>query len=147
MNKFTVIKNEDIEKYLAPVDANDLIHLIERLRVAKNCNSGIKKENKYAVINLDEPYAKAITEIMKNHGHWGEVGNRNMDIEKAKKLCTEHDLLSKTVRLIEEAGKENHWVAIKTPSGESYLSNNQIRIVLADAKERIDEIEKKLKSV
>ena len=65
-----------------------------------------------------------------------------MDIEKAKKLCDEHDILSKTVKLIEEAAKENYWVTIKTPKGESYLSDNQIRIVLADARDRIDEIEK-----
>jgi len=148
MNKFTVIKNEDIEKYLAPVDANDLIHLIERLRVSKGCNSGIKKENRYAIINLDEVYAKEIIEIMKKHGHWGELVNGlngKMDIEKAKKLCDEHEILSKTVRVIEEAAKENHWVAIKTPRGESSLSNNQIRIVLEDARERLDEIEKIIK--
>lgn len=146
MNKFTVIKNEDIEKYLAPVDANDLIHLIERLRVSKGCNSGIKKENRYAVINLDEPYAKEITEIMKNHGHW-EVGHENMDIEKAKKLCEEHGILSKTVKLIEEVSKENYWATIKTPKGESYLSDNQIKIVLTDARDRISEIEKIINKV
>jgi hypothetical protein len=61
-----------------------------------------------------------------------------VDIEKAKKLCDEHDTLSKTVRVIEEAAKENYWVAIKTPRAESYLSNNQIRIVLSDARERLD---------
>ena len=66
---------------------------------------------------------------------------------KVKELCDEHDILLKTVRLIEQASKENHWVAIKTPSGESCISNNQIRIVLADARERIDEIEKTLKSI
>ena len=70
-----------------------------------------------------------------------------MEIKDVKNLCGEHDMLLKTVRLIEEASKENHWVAIKTPSGESYLSNNQIRIILADVKERIDEIEKTLKLV
>ena len=70
-----------------------------------------------------------------------------MDIGKAKKLCDEHDMLSKTVRVIEEAAKENHWVIIKTPRGESYLSNNQIRIVLEDARDRIYEIEKIIKKV
>ena len=70
-----------------------------------------------------------------------------MEIKNVKKLCDEHDILLKTVRLIEDASKENHWVAIKTPSGESYLSNNQIRIVLVDARDRLVEIEKTLKSV
>ena len=70
-----------------------------------------------------------------------------MNIEKAKELCEEHNTLSKTVKLIDEASKANYWVAIKTPKGESYLSNNQIRIILADTRERIDEIEKTLKSV
>jgi hypothetical protein len=70
-----------------------------------------------------------------------------MDIKKAKELCDEHDTLLKTVRTIEAAIKERHWVAIKTPMSESYLSNNQIRIVLSDAKERLDEIEKIIKNV
>ena len=70
-----------------------------------------------------------------------------MEIKNVKKLCDEHDILLKTVRLIEDASKENHWVVIKTPSGESYLSNDQIRVVLVDALDRLVEIEKTLKSV
>lgn len=70
-----------------------------------------------------------------------------MDIKKVKELCEEHNTLSETIRLIEEAAKQSYWVAIKTPRGESSLSNNQIRIVLADARERIVEIEKIVKKV
>lgn len=73
MNKFTIIKNEDIRKYLSSVDANDLEQLIERLRVSKACNSGNpNKNNSYAVINLDEPYADVVINIMKAYGHWGD---------------------------------------------------------------------------
>jgi len=68
-----------------------------------------------------------------------------MDIEVAKNLCIEHDMLSKTVDLIEEAAKENYWVAIKTPRGESSLSNIQIRVVLEEARMRLDEIERTIK--
>jgi len=68
-----------------------------------------------------------------------------MDIEKAKNLCIEHDRLTNTVRLIEEAAKENYWVAIKTPRGESSLSNIQIRVVLEEARMRLDEIERTIK--
>ena len=65
-----------------------------------------------------------------------------MDIKKVKELCEEHNTLSETIRLIEEAAKQSYWVAIKTPRGESSLSNNQIRVVLATAKERLGEIER-----
>ncbi len=65
-----------------------------------------------------------------------------MNIKKAKELCEEHDMLLKTVRVIEEAIKNNHWVSIKSPENESYLSDIQIRCVLVKTKKRINEIEK-----
>jgi hypothetical protein len=70
-----------------------------------------------------------------------------MEIKDVKNLCGEHDIISKTVKLIEDVSKENYWVTIKTPKGESYLSDNQIRIVLADARNRIGEIEKTINKV
>ena len=69
-DKFTVIKNSDIEKYLATEDAKELQALLRRLSVSRKCNSG-KKENTYLVINTNEIYAAEIIEIMKEHGHWG----------------------------------------------------------------------------
>ena len=65
-----------------------------------------------------------------------------MDIEKARDLCDEHEILSETVRIIENAAIDNKWVKVTTPNGESYLSNVQIRGVLVSSKDRISEIEK-----
>lgn len=68
LSKFTVIKNGDIDQYLAIEDAKELKALINRLATSRKCNSG-KKVNSYIVINLDEPYAQEVSEIMKGYGH------------------------------------------------------------------------------
>lgn len=65
-----------------------------------------------------------------------------MDINQAKDLCEEHNVLLETMNLIKEAAKSNHWVMIKTPNGQSHLSNMQIKSVLVDAEKRSNEIEK-----
>lgn len=67
-SKFTVIKNSDIDNYLAVKDAKELKALIRRLAVSRKCNSG-KKDNSYLVINMDEPYTQEVSEIMKGYGH------------------------------------------------------------------------------
>lgn len=67
--KFVVIKNKDIEQYLAPKDAEELRALIRRLYVSKKCNKNDYKENLYLVVNMDEPYAEEVAEIMKQYGH------------------------------------------------------------------------------
>jgi hypothetical protein len=68
LSKFTVIKNEDINKYLALEDAHELKALINRLATSRKCNSD-KKDNSYIVINLDESYAQEVSDIMKQYGH------------------------------------------------------------------------------
>jgi hypothetical protein len=65
--KYTVIKNNDIDKYLAKEDAKELKALINRLSVSRKCNG--KEDNSYLVVNTDEPYAQEVAEIMKQHGH------------------------------------------------------------------------------
>jgi len=70
-----------------------------------------------------------------------------MDIEKAKELCGEHEILSETVRIIKNAAIDHKWVKIVTPNGESYLSDVQIRNVLDSSIDRITGIEKELEKV
>lgn len=65
-NTHTVIKNADIDRYLAKKDANDLKALIKRLRVSKACNSLSHKENSYYVVNTDEPYAEKVLQVILN---------------------------------------------------------------------------------
>lgn len=73
--KFTVIKNNDIDKYLSGEDAfgilkrrwlDNSLGIINGMRYSEG-----KKKNTYIVINTDEPYADEVIEIMKRHGHWG----------------------------------------------------------------------------
>ena len=70
-HKFIVIKTEDLFKYvpsifkLAMLD-NDLVDIAEG-----RAKDGKKPDNEYLVINLDEPYASEVIDVMKRHGHWG----------------------------------------------------------------------------
>lgn len=67
--KFTVIKNADIEKHLDERDRSELSRIlwkIDELRYQED-----KPVNVYLVVNIDEPYAPELVEIMKQHGHWG----------------------------------------------------------------------------
>ncbi|WP_370225269.1 hypothetical protein [Cytobacillus sp.] len=67
--KFTVLKNDDINRYLdekAKIELSASTAAIQQLRAIEG-----KKENTYLVINTDEPYANEIIAIMKSHGHWG----------------------------------------------------------------------------
>ncbi|MBG9549774.1 hypothetical protein ABE25_13365 [Cytobacillus firmus] len=67
--KFTVLKNDDINRYLdekAKIELSASTAAIQQLRAIEG-----KKVNTYLVINTDEPYADEVIEIMKRHGHWG----------------------------------------------------------------------------
>jgi len=68
-DKYLVIKIEDGLKYLNKEDKAKLCELEMKIRIGRADNKA-NPNNKYAVINLDEPYAKEITNIMKEHGHW-----------------------------------------------------------------------------
>ncbi|MRX54819.1 hypothetical protein GJU41_12625 [Bacillus idriensis] len=69
--KYTVVNNEDIEKYLHPNLQRELNRLLGYVSGNKEAFEGKKVENTYLVINTDEPYVNEITEIMKKNGHWG----------------------------------------------------------------------------
>lgn len=69
--KFTVIKNDDLDSlYLIHPQIHREFERaqekVQKIRIAEG-----KKDNKYIVINTDEPYADEVIEIMKRHGHWG----------------------------------------------------------------------------
>lgn len=69
-NKFTVIKNDDLNKY---VGCNGLtaIEAVEDIIKSNRILDGRKVNNQYIVINVDEPYADKVIDLMKAHGHWG----------------------------------------------------------------------------
>lgn len=69
IDKFTVVKNKDIVKYLSQDQINDLANILNT--IAKGREVDGKKENTYVVINTDEPYAEDVINIMKQNGHWG----------------------------------------------------------------------------
>ncbi|WP_313413157.1 hypothetical protein [Sedimentibacter sp.] len=69
LDKFTVLKNDDIAKYLSPLAKHRLQQLLD---VIYRCRTNDNKLlNTYLVINTDEPYADEVIEILKKNGHWG----------------------------------------------------------------------------
>ncbi|TYS50107.1 hypothetical protein [Bacillus infantis] len=79
--KFTVVKNDDIEKYLSKNEQEKLIDCVGQIEMSRAIE-GLGNA-KYLVINTDEPYADEVIEIMKCHGHWGN-GNRVKVIKDIK---------------------------------------------------------------
>ncbi|WP_315793221.1 hypothetical protein [Paenibacillus sp. BIC5C1] len=74
--KFTVIKNEDIEKHLNELDKSELSSLlwkIQQLRLLE----GKAALNTYLVVNTDEEYATDIVRILQENGHWGPTHDPN----------------------------------------------------------------------
>lgn len=68
-DKFFVLKNEDVKKYLDDREQDQLNILGYRINLDRFNDS--KPINKYIVINVDEEYAPEVIEILKRHGHWG----------------------------------------------------------------------------
>ncbi len=72
--KFTVINERDYKKYVpkevkARFEAN--FKHVSRSIESGRMKDGKEPYNNYLVINLDEPYADEVIEIMKRNGHWG----------------------------------------------------------------------------
>lgn len=65
--KFLVIKHSDIQGHEAVQARFKLLENVMNKRLAE----GKSNNNRYLVINADEPYAAEVAEIMKRHGHWG----------------------------------------------------------------------------
>lgn len=69
-DKFIVFKREDIEKYTGNLSKAALKKSSELIMAGRE-KDGKNPDNKYLVINVDEPYADEVIEIMKRNGHWG----------------------------------------------------------------------------
>jgi hypothetical protein len=68
--KYIILKNEDIEKYVPKFMVNTLEDICKHIEAGRR-EDGKKPKNTYIVINMDEPYALEVIEILKRHGHWG----------------------------------------------------------------------------
>lgn len=68
-HKFTVVKTEDIKGILTLEEQAELSRLLRKID-EKRFRMG-RSINVYLVINIDEPYAPDVVEIMKANGHWG----------------------------------------------------------------------------
>jgi hypothetical protein len=68
--KFTVLKNEDIEKYVPQFMVKTLEDISKHIEDGR-IKDGKSPNNTYIVINVDEPYAQEVIDILKRHGHWG----------------------------------------------------------------------------
>lgn len=64
-NKFLVLKWSDITPALTVEQKVQLAHICDD--IARWRTSQGKHENKYVVINLDEPYAPAVLRLMEAH--------------------------------------------------------------------------------
>lgn len=68
--KFTVLKNEDVNQHLDERDKSELSRILWKIEQGRY-EAGKEATNTYLVVNVDEPYAREVIGIMKDHGHWG----------------------------------------------------------------------------
>ncbi|MCP3778773.1 hypothetical protein [Paenibacillus sp. MZ03-122A] len=74
--KFTVLKNEDINKYLDEREKSDLSRILWKVQELRLLD-GKPPLNTYLVVNTDETYAADIVRIMQANNHWGPVIDPN----------------------------------------------------------------------
>lgn len=67
--KFTVVKNQDIEKYLNDRDKSELSRLLWKIEQGRY-EEGKEAANTYLVVNTDESYASEVINLMKANNHW-----------------------------------------------------------------------------
>lgn len=68
--KFIVLKISDINDALNGDEIEEFTKLCHRVTKYRE-QKGKNPNNEYIVVNIDEPYAPEIIEIMKRNGHWG----------------------------------------------------------------------------
>jgi len=78
-NKFTVVKNQDIQGLLEPAEQWEMQRMLRKIDDARFRRG--KNINVYMVINIDEPYAPEVAGIMKGHGHWDAPNSDPNQIE------------------------------------------------------------------
>ncbi|VUG06118.1 hypothetical protein PPOLYM_02511 [Paenibacillus polymyxa] len=74
--KFTVLKNEDINKYLDEREKSDLSRILWKVQELRLLD-GKPPLNTYLVVNTDETYAADIVRIMQANNQWGPVIDPN----------------------------------------------------------------------
>ncbi|WP_208738391.1 hypothetical protein [Paenibacillus ottowii] len=74
--KFTVLKNEDISKYLDEREKSDLSRILWKIQELRLLDRK-PPLNTYLVVNTDEPYATDIVRIMQTNNHWGPISDSN----------------------------------------------------------------------
>lgn len=74
--KFTILKNEDINKYLDEREKSDLSRILWKVQELRLLD-GKPPLNTYLVVNTDEIYAADIVRIMQANNHWGPVNDPN----------------------------------------------------------------------
>ena len=62
-NTHTVLKNEDIDKYLSTEQTNSLIDILQTIASGRD-KDGKKIFNEYYVCNTDEPYAEEVLNVI-----------------------------------------------------------------------------------
>lgn len=68
--KYVVLKKDDILLYCTAAEEQGLRQATTSIMKGREAE-GKPAENRYLVINTDEPYADEVIEILKKHGHWG----------------------------------------------------------------------------
>lgn len=62
-NTHTVLKNEDIDKYLNTEQTNNLVDILQTIARGRD-KDGKKMFNEYYVCNTDEPYADKVLNVI-----------------------------------------------------------------------------------
>ena len=81
--KFVVLKKTDIEKYIGSDNKSALINICSVIAYGRE-KGGKSPSNSYLVINRDEPYAPAVAEIMRAHGHWDAAPEKHVETRDKK---------------------------------------------------------------
>ena len=74
MNKFIVIKRSEAGE-IATFEQQSALYSLQRAIAQRRAANSKTPIRRYAVINLDEPYAPEIIEIMRKNGHWEDDEN------------------------------------------------------------------------
>ena len=74
--KYTIIKNEDVNKHLDDRDKSELSRILWKIEQGRY-EEGKEASNTYIMINTDEPYVNEVIEIMKSNGQWDNADDPN----------------------------------------------------------------------
>ncbi len=70
MSTHLVLKLSRIQEHLNAEELNEFVELLEVI-YNRTVEAG-EKDHEYIVVNMDEPYAEEVVEVLKRNGHWDE---------------------------------------------------------------------------